>query len=153
MFLDTLERGFKKLVAKLVLIYFLIVLTGCANFNSYSKWKTRDKLLFGSGVVLNIVDTIQTNECANRQYCYEVNPLLQKNNSKKPDMTKVIALKGVVLTGQYLIFGLLPIDSKIKTGGLSITSAAVLAVVVSNFIVLGINKDTDFMVIVPVLRW
>ena len=139
-------------IIKYILLSFLLIFTGCANFNHYSKWKTTDKILFGSEIALNIADVIQTNNCANMQNCQELNPLLQDNN-KKPDMTKVVVLKAGVLTGQYLLFGLLPIESKTKTVGLSIASIAILAVVVSNAITLGINEDTDFMVVLPVLRW
>ena len=90
------------------------------------EWDRMDKFLFGSFVVVNVIDAMQTVDMKNHPGYYEMNPLLGKH----PSEGEVWLFKAAVVTATYYIVrNAHPANRKL---GLAIANAIVLTAVEHN---------------------
>jgi hypothetical protein len=100
-----------------------MILTACPA--RAAEWDTTDKVLFGSLVVLEVIDTAQTWQIHRHPDKYvETNPLFGKN----PNMGVVVGVKSLLVSGAYYVTRDMPSgDRKLLLGLLDAIQLTVVA--------------------------
>ena len=95
-------KNFKKFTAFLIMIMVLMLL-GCATFNTQDPWTRNQKILQGTSMALQTLDWGTTLDIVDREGYYETNPIIGKYPSKgRINLYFICSMAGKFLLAHYL---------------------------------------------------